>query len=262
MSKPALIEICNVACYRGDSRVFDDLSLTIEQGESVAILGPNGSGKTTLLKLLTRDIYPVVREGSYVKILGSEIVRLNELRQHIGVVSQDLQERYTPYSTGTEIVLSGLFGAIGMHPHLEVTGEQRQLVDALMDQLGLNALRDKMFQHMSSGQQRRLLLARAIVNRPHSYVLDEPTNSLDLQAAFHLMAMMRGLIQQGSAMVMATHHIQEVLPEIQRVVLLKNGKLVADGDKRQLFTSRTLSDLYDTPLNLREADGYYTATPA
>lgn len=261
MTSAPLIEIKNVTCFRGDTRVFNDLSLTIRQGESVAILGPNGSGKTTLLKLLARDIYPVVRAGSYVRINGSERVRLDELRQHIGVVSQDLQERYTPYSTGMEVVLSGLFGAIGMHPHLEVTAEHQTVVDRLMDDLGLNPLREKMFQHLSSGQQRRLLLARAIINQPESYVLDEPTNSLDVQAAFSLVKMMRTLMRQGNAIVMATHHVNEVLPEIERVVFLKNGQLVADGLKRDLFTSNNLSDLYSTGIHLSEQHGFYHVTP-
>lgn len=256
-----LIEIKNVTCYRGNTRVFEDLSLTIEQGESVAILGPNGSGKTTLLKLLARDIYPVVRDNSYVKINGSERVRLEELRQHIGVVSQDLQERYTAYATGAEVVMSGLFGAIGMHPHMEVTAQHQALADGLMDELSLNPLRQKMFQHMSSGQQRRLLLARAIINQPESYVLDEPTNSLDIQAAFSLIKMMRALIAKGDAVVIATHHVNEVLPEIERVVFLKNGKLVADDSKTALFTDSKLSDLYDIPVRASEQHGFYHVSP-
>ena len=256
-----LIEIRNVSCYRGDHQVFTNLSLTIEQGESVAILGPNGAGKTTLLKLLSRDIYPVVREDSYVKINGSERVRLEELRQHIGVVSQDLQERYTAYATGEQVVMSGLFGTIGMHPHLEVTDAHRTQTQTLMAELGLEALRTKMFQHMSSGQQRRLLLARAIINQPASYVLDEPTNSLDIQAAFNLIRTMRNLIRTGCGVVIATHHVNEVLPEIQRVVFIKNGALVADGSKEELFTHDRLSELYDTELHVSQEQGFFHVTP-
>ena len=262
MTTAPLIEIKDVTCYRGDTRVFTDLSLTVRQGESVAILGPNGAGKTTLLKLLTRDIYPVVKNDSYVKINGSELVRLDELRQHIGVVSQDLQERYTPYATGEQVVMSGLFGTIGMHPHLDVSDHHRTRVTELMAELGLAALADKMFQHLSSGQQRRLLLARAIINAPQSYVLDEPTNSLDLQAAFSLIRAMRTLARQGAGVIIATHHVSEVLPEIQRVVFIKAGRVVADGDKTTLFTSTNLSDLYDTPIHVSEQKGFYHVTPA
>jgi len=257
-----LLEIQNVTCFRGTTRVFNNLSLTVNHGESVAILGPNGSGKTTLLKLLCRDIYPVVKDGSFVKINNSERISINELRQHIGVVSQDLQERYTPYSTGHEVVLSGLFGAIGMHPHMEVSTDHLALVDRIMNELGLAALHEKMFQHMSSGQQRRMLLARAIINQPDTFILDEPTNSLDVQAAFSLIKMLRNLIQQGSAILLATHHVEEILPEIERVVLIKDGELIADGPKKELFTNQCLSELYDTRLVVMEQNGFYHVAPA
>lgn len=262
MPATPLIEIRNVSCFRGGTtQVFDNLSLTVDHGESVAVLGPNGAGKTTLLKLLTRDIYPVVKDDSFVKINGSERISINELRRHIGVVSQDLQERYTAYSSGREVVLSGLFGAIGMHPHLLVTEEHAALTDRLMKELGLADLADKMFQHLSTGQQRRLLLARAIIHQPDTFIMDEPTNSLDISAAFTLIKMLRNLIRQGKAVLLATHHVEEILPEIQRVVMIKKGKVVADGPKTELFTSARLSDLYDTHLSVLEQNGFYHVAP-
>lgn len=261
MSAPPLVEMHRVCCYRGDTRVFDDLSLTIARGEAVAVLGPNGSGKTTLLKLLTRDLYPVVREDSWLRIEGSERVYLDDLRRRVAVISQDLQERYPPWATAEEVVLSGLFGSLGLYPHHPVSPAARERAQALLAAEGLGALADSQFQHLSTGQQRRLLLLRARMAEPHTYVLDEPTNSLDLAASFALLATLRRLVREGAGLLLATHHLDEIIPEIRRVILLQQGRVVGDGPKEEMLTAERLSALYGTPLALVEQGGYYRAVP-
>jgi iron complex transport system ATP-binding protein len=157
-----MIDIHNVSAWQHDTQVFEALNLRIEAGEKVAILGPNGSGKSTLLKLVTREIYPVVQPDSWVKLFGSNIVNLWELRSKIGLVSQDLQEDYTPYTTAFEVVVSGFFGAIGRYDHLCADAHQLQRAEELLHQLGMAGYRDTMFQRLSTGQKRRLLVARSI----------------------------------------------------------------------------------------------------
>lgn len=259
---PPLLEIQNVTAYRGENRVFDGLNLTIAQGENVAILGPNGAGKSTLLKLLTRDIYPVVKPDSFVKVYSSERVVMQQLRQKISWVSHDFQVDYLPITTGFEVVASGLLGTIGNLYQYEITPEQRQRTLQIMQQLNLLPLQDIAYFHLSTGQQRRLLLARALVMQPQTVILDEPTSSLDIQGCFQLLKDMRQLVANGSSVVLATHHIHEIIPEIERVVFIRDGRVVADGEKTGLLTSARLSALYDVPLRVIVDNEYYQVVPA
>lgn len=261
MPSTPLAELNNITAFRGDRKVLENFNLTLHEGESVAILGPNGCGKSTLLKLLTREIYHVDKPESSLLIKGSERINLMQLREWLGVVSQDLQEFYTPYTKGRDVVASGLLGAIGVHDHLQLTEHQQQRVDEVIGQLGLAYLNDTMFQRLSTGQQRRLLLARALIHNPSTLIFDEPTNSLDLQASFELIATMRELVQSGTNLLIATHHVQEVVPEIERIIFMKDGQIIADGDKTALLTSDHLSDLYGVKLKLMVQDGFYHAYP-
>ena len=261
MPSTPLAELNNITAFRGDRKVLENFNLTLHEGESVAILGPNGCGKSTLLKLLTREIYHVDKPESSLLIKGQDRINLMQLREWLGVVSQDLQEFYTPYTKGRDVVASGLLGAIGVHDHLQLTEHQQQRVDEVIGQLGLAYLNDTMFQRLSTGQQRRLLLARALIHNPSTLIFDEPTNSLDLQASFELIATMRGLVQSGTNLLIATHHVQEVVPEIERIIFMKDGQIIADGDKTTLLTAESLSELYGVKLKLMVQDGFYHAHP-
>lgn len=256
-----LLELRNVSVCRGETPVFRDLNLRIGQGENVAILGPNGAGKSTLLKLLTREIYPLVRPDSWVKIFGSETVNVQQLRERIGWVSNDLQADYLPIASGFDVVLSGLLGTIGNLYQYPVSDTQRQRVLETLKTLDLLHLRERMYHHLSSGQQRRLILARALIHLPETVIFDEPTNSLDLQGAFRLLRDMRELIAGGTSVVIATHQLQEIVPEIERLVFVCDGKVVADGPKRELLTDRAISELYHTRVHLVERRGFYQALP-
>lgn len=257
-----LIEIRNATVYRGESIVFNNLNLTIEQGESVAILGPNGAGKSTLLKLLTREIYPYEKPDSFVKIFGRDLINVQQLREEIGLVSYDFQAKYMPITTGFDVVLSGLLGTIGHLYHHDITEQQKQLTLDTMARLNLLPLKDKMFQHMSSGQQRRLILARALIHNPKTVIFDEPTSSLDLQGCFQVLNDMRQLATEGTSVIIATHHLHEIIPDINRVVFIRDGNVVADGPKEELLTAERVSALYDTAVQMVEQDGYYQALPA
>jgi len=252
-----MIDIHNVSAWQYDTQVFEALSLNIAAGEKVAILGPNGSGKSTLLKLVTREIYPVVQPHSWVKLFGSKIVNLWELRSKIGLVSQDLQEDYTPYTTAFDVVVSGFFGAIGHYDHLHADEYQMHRADELLHQLGMAEYRDTMFQRLSTGQKRRLLVARALVHSPSALIFDEPFNGLDIMASAELFGLMRDFCLPDNSLVLTTHHVDEIIPEIDRVVLLQAGRIIADGAKQSLLTSESLSRLYGLPLRLSEQGGWY-----
>ena len=257
-----LVEITHATVCRGDNRVFYDFSLTLSQHESVAILGPNGAGKTTLLKLLMREIYPLWRNHPVVRILGKERNDIWDLRRQLGIISADLQENYSPEVLGRQVVLSGFFSSVGVWGHHRLTHEQYERLEAVLSQLQIQSLADRAFGELSSGQQRRLLLGRALVNAPAHLILDEPTSGLDLAATFQYLRTMRELIRSGHTLVLVTHHIHEIPPEVTRVVMLNQGKVWADGEKTEMLTESRLSSLYGVDVRLVESAGWYQVIPA
>lgn len=252
-----MIEFHNVTAFQQQHRVLENFSLKIGSGEKVAILGPNGAGKSTLLKLMTREIYPVERQDSHLKLFGSDTVNLWDLRSRIGFISQDLQEDYTPFTRALEVVTSGFFGSIGAHGHLQPSPEQTEQARSLLAQVEMADYEHVMFQRLSTGQKRRLLLARALVHKPSALILDEPANGLDMGASLGMLKLMRGFCAADHAMIITTHHIDEIIPEIERVVLLSHGQIIADGPKTDVLTSEALSELYKTNLRISEEEGWY-----
>lgn len=263
MSDAPLLDIVDATVYRGTRRVFDGLSLHIEQGEQLAVVGPNGAGKTTLLKLINREIYPVRSEHSWVKVLGRSDWNVWALRQHIGLISDDLQVRYRRTTTGLDVVVSGFFSSIGTHGQLarKVTAAKRERAHAVMTELGVADLAQVSLERMSTGEQRRCLLGRALVHDPSTLILDEPLTGLDLAASFDYLTRIRQLIKKGRSIVLVTHHFNEIPPDIDRVVLLRAGRIIADGSKRDVLTEENLIATYGVPLCVAEVDGHFLAYP-
>jgi iron complex transport system ATP-binding protein len=256
-----IIEISNATVYRGARRVFDALSLEIPVHCNTVILGPNGSGKSTLLKLLALELYPAAANGGSVRIFGQAEWNLWELRSHLGIVSGDLQDEYAGSATGLEVILSGLYSSIGLWPNQHFSHEEQQRAMQILETLGVAHLNDREFDALSTGEQRRLLLGRALIHDPEALVLDEPTSGLDLRACFQYLATVRSLMHGGKTVVLVTHHLHEIPPEITRVILLREGKIIADGNKQDLLTSENLTLLYGIPMQLHRADGFYWAVP-
>lgn len=256
-----IVEIKNATVYREQTRVFTNLSIEIPQGCNTAILGPNGAGKTTLLKLMSREIYPVHRSGSYIKLFGKDLWDVWELRAHFGIISHDLQYEYLGSVRGTNVILSGFYSSIDTFRHQQFNSEERERAQFIMNMLGVAELKDRPFSTMSTGEQRRFLLGRALVHDPHTLVLDEPTSGLDLKACFQYLSIVRSLMRAGKTIILVTHHIHEIPPEISRVVLLKGGEVIADGDKYQVLNDANLSSLFETPIKLVRANGFYQAMP-
>jgi len=259
-----LLEIHNATIYRGSTRVFDRFSLEIGQHEQVAVLGPNGSGKTTLLKLINRELYPVSAADSWVRILGRSTWNVWELRSRIGIVSQDLQARYHGGATGLEVILTGFVSSIGLKglPAGTVSDEQRTAALRIMNDLGVAHLAGTPLLQMSTGEQRRCLLGRALVHQPDTLILDEPTAGLDMAASFAYLERIRQYVSEGRSIVLVTHLLNEIPPEVERVILLRSGVIVADGLKDQVLTVENLQEAYDTRLRISKVDGYWLAYPA
>jgi iron complex transport system ATP-binding protein len=252
-----LIEFANVSVMRGKTLALKEVSLRIGLGEHVAILGPNGCGKSTLIKAITRECYPLVRPGSSVRILGRDHWNVFELRTLLGIVSSDLMTACTREVTGRDIALSGFFSSIGIWPHQQVTPAMHKKAEQALAMLEVSHLADRFTDEMSSGEARRVLLARALVHDPRALILDEPSTALDLFAQHELRLIFRKLAQSGIGIVMVTHHLSDLIPEIERVVLIEHGQIVADGPKREILVASKLSALFGLPLDLTERDGFY-----
>jgi iron complex transport system ATP-binding protein len=254
---PALLDFQHISVMRGEKTVLDDITLRIQAGEHVAILGPNGSGKSTLIKTITRDCYPLARPDSSLTILGRDSWNVFELRPLLGVVSNDLMSTCTRDITGLEAVLSGFFSSIGLQPYHHVTPQMRKKAEEVIQLLEVPHLADRFMDEISSGEARRLLIGRALVHDPLALLLDEPSNSLDLHATLELREFVRKLAQNGTGILLVTHHLPDIIPEIDRVILLQKGRIFADGDKQQLLTAERLTQLFGLPVELARRDGYY-----
>jgi iron complex transport system ATP-binding protein len=257
-----LIEFEHVSVMRGETLALDNINLRIGAGEHVAILGPNGCGKSTLIKAITRECYPLLRRGDVetncsIKILGHDRWNVSELRKMLGIVSSDLMTACSRDSTGRDIALSGFFSSVGIWPHHEVTSEMRHRANEALALMEVSHLADRWTDEMSSGEARRVLLARALVHRPRALLLDEPTTALDLFAQHELREILRKLANSGIGIVMVTHHLSDLIPEMERVILMQSGHILADGPTREILTPSRLSALFGLPLDLAERNGYY-----
>ena len=256
-----IIDIHNATVYRGDTRVFDRLSLTVRAGEHTAILGPNGAGKSTLLKLLSRELYPVATDDSRVRLFGEDRGSVWDLRAHLGIVSADQQRDYSAAAPGLHVVLSGLYASVGVWQHQQYEPAQIERARVLLAELGERGDAERPFGTLSTGEQRRCLLARALINDPDTLVLDEPTSGLDLKACFQYLELVRSLMHGGKTVLLVTHHVHEIPPEIERVVLLKSGRVVADGPKHKVLTDAALGEVFEVKLHLVERNGFYQVLP-
>jgi iron complex transport system ATP-binding protein len=256
-STPPLLDFHNLRVMRGQKIALDDFSLRIGADEHVAILGPNGCGKSTLIKTIARECYPVVREDSWMKLLGQESWDVFKLREHMGIVSNDLMLSCTGDASGRDVVLSGFFSSINIFSNHTVDARHRELADAALAGLNISHLAERPVCEMSSGEARRVLIARALVHQPGALLFDEPCNSLDLSAQQSLRQSMRALANSGTAIILVTHELADIVPEIQRVVLLNRGRVVADGPKEEILQVERLAWLFGVSVEMARRDGHY-----
>ncbi|MBZ5539107.1 MAG: ATP-binding cassette domain-containing protein [Acidobacteriia bacterium] len=255
--KPALLEMSHVTVQRGERAALDDVSLRIGDGEHVCILGPNGCGKSTLIKTITRECYPVARAGSSIAIFGQERWDIFELRALLGIVSPDLLAMCSTDATCRDVVLSGFFSSTRIFPNHHPAPEHRERAEAALARLGIAHLAGRAVAEMSSGEAKRTLIARALAHNPRTLLFDEPSNALDIAAQMQLRTTMRELAQAGLGILLVTHHVSEIIPEIERVVLLRAGRILADGPKERVLTSERLTELFGVPVRLAQHDGHF-----
>jgi len=274
----SFLQLDHVNVARGENVVLHDINLRVGVGEHIAILGPNGCGKSTLIKTMTCELYPIALPGTRVSIFGRERWDLTELKRRLGVVSSELPGKPTLRTSGRDAVITGFFSSSTLWPNLTVTAEMRARAEESLDLVGALSFAEKPVGEMSAGQQRRIMIARALVGSGDAaasgessassevlsggrqmLLLDEPSNALDLSAQQELRATLRKLAQQGTGILLITHHIADILPEIDRVVQMRDGRIVADGAKKDLLQAPVLSELFGARIEVTERDGFYHA---
>jgi iron complex transport system ATP-binding protein len=251
-----IIEIERADVYDDGTHVLRDFSLCVRKGEHVAVLGPNGAGKTSLLRLVTTELRPYYREPpTPYRMFGRDRWLYWELYPRLGVVTPGIEQRNRRELTGREIVYSGFFGTIGVHQTLD--DAQRRQAERIIRRLGLGRLADRTLAALSTGEARKFVLARALVHEPDLLVLDEPTSGLDVGAAADLLERIGRLARLGTTLVITTHHVEDIIPEVSHVVLLRRGAVVAAGPKASVLRSRPLSELFGVPVRVERRNGRY-----
>jgi iron complex transport system ATP-binding protein len=259
-----ILELNNATIVRSGVAVIQGMSLVVGPGEHTAILGPNGSGKSSLLRVLTLEDRPVAAtDGSPVlRLFGRERWDVTELRARLGIVTGELDSGFGVGTSGgrvsgLDVTLSGLLGSHGVFAHHEITGAMRQDARGALARVEALHLAGRLLSEMSAGERRRVLIARALITSPDALLLDEPTAGLDLVARHRFMESVRRLAREGTTVILVTHHIDEIIPEIRRVVLLQHGRIACDAAPAVALTSPRLSRVFGGSLEVGQSGGYF-----
>ena len=249
----------NATVRRDGKKILSSVSISALIGEHIAIIGPNGAGKSTLLSVIARRIYPLALDEYRSEILGEERWIIEDLKKRISFVSPQEDAFYTSAYTAREIVASGLHASLGFDFHHCVDPEDWERADEELRKTGMYEKRERTMNTLSTGEKRRVLLARAAITEPEILLLDEASSGLDFPSRADLRDTISDYATEGRTIVMVTHELSEILPSIRRVVLMKDGAIVMDGKKEECLTEPVLSDLFGRKVHVAVSDGIYTA---
>lgn len=260
MRAVSLFELHDATVQRAGRVILHIDELSLDEGESVALLGPNGSGKSTFVNLLTREALPLFRDEPPVLFRGNANATLAEIKAQVGFVSSSMQSQISVHLPCVEIVEGGLFGSLGRPMRVDVTPEQHAQALATMEELGIADLAERDVMTLSTGQARRVLIARALVHDPSVLVFDEPCTGLDPEGMYYVRRTMSRIAGSGRAVVLVTHYPEDIVSEIGRVILLKDGNIMADGAKPDVLTGEALTSLFEVPITVTVQNDTYAIT--
>ncbi len=258
LAQAPFLKLHDVVVRRDGRNILNIDDFELAEGENIALIGPNGAGKSTFVKLITREILPLWREEPPVLYRGNPRATLEETKRDLGIVSSTMQSQITVHLPVIEIVVGGLFGALGIPGHCTATPESFKLAEKALDQVGMIAYKDADIMTLSTGQSRRVLIARALIHKPKVLVFDEPTSGLDPEGMYYVRRTMRDLVAQGTSIILVTHYPEDIIPEINRVMAIKNAKVFADGTKEEVLTSEKMTELFEVPLKILSQEDYFS----
>ena len=254
-------DLKNINVYIDQKKVLSNININLHYGENTVILGPNGSGKTTFLKLLNRSIYPITSYRSSFKLFNKENINIWDLRKRIGFLFKEMEQRVNNGVKLYDVISSGFSGIFNSRNTNLLSEREKIKINNLINEWDLSNIIDNDFQSLSDGQKRRALLARALVYEPSLLVLDEPFCNLDLKSNFILNENINKLINQSINIIYITHNLDSILPKTNRVILIKEGKIINDGSPKELINTKILSDLFNISINVIEQEGYWISLP-
>ena len=245
----------NINCFKNGFRVIKDLNLKISYSENVILIGPNGSGKSSLIELINRNIYPVVANESKLKIFGKELINLWELRERISTVNNDIKNRINPNLQVFDLILSGLYGR---YCYVQKKSEKDSYkVEKIMKKMNISNLSKKKFSYLSDGEKQISLIARALIKKPKILILDEPTANLDYKSKFFVIDKVNELSKLKTKILCVTHDISTITKIYDRVIMLKDGKIIADGDQNMVMNSENFNKLFGIQVEVTNNNGLW-----
>ncbi len=253
---PPILELRNLHVRRGRAAILRGIDWRVEPGQHWAILGANGSGKTSLLKALTGYLSPTT---GAISLLGREYGSCDwrDLRLEIGVVTSAFAASIPPAEPALETVVSGKFAQLDLWHR--TTPADQAAARRLLQVVELGALADREWGYLSQGERQRVLIARALMARPKLLILDEPCAGLDPVAREHFLGFIEQLARRprrtSPALVLVTHHVEEITPAFTHALLIRDGTVVAAGERRRALTSATLSAAFGAALRLTRRAG-------
>ncbi len=261
MNKETWLDIKNVETWNNGKRVFTELNLELYKGETTVIFGPNGSGKSGIINLINRVTYPVIKGESHLKLFSEINPKLDMIKSKISFLSTNIENRHSGLKNVREIILSGLFGSIGISRNQISNKEHEESVDLMLNKLELRRIENSNYSQLSDGQKRRVLLARALIKQPEILVLDEPTRGLDLKSRFQFINELRKISQTNKTILMVTHNVHNIYPEVDRLLFLKEGSIIQDGPPDEILTSKKLTELFDLHLQVLRHNKIFHVEP-
>ena len=245
----------NINCFKNGFRVIKDLNLKIAYSENVILIGPNGSGKSSLIEIINRNIYPVATNESKLKIFDKELINLWELRKKISTVNNDIKNRINPNLQVFDLILSGLYGR---YCYVQKKSERDSYkVEKIMKKMNISNLSKKNFSYLSDGEKQISLIARALIKKPKILILDEPVANLDYRSKFFVIDKVNELSKLNTKILCVTHDISTITKIYDRVIMIKDGKIIADGDQNKVINSENLNKLYGIQVEVTNNNGLW-----
>ncbi len=253
MTNDIWFEAKNISCFKNKYEVVKDLSLKLKYSENVILIGPNGSGKSSLIDLINRNIYPVIKKDTVFKIFNEELINIWELRKKISTVNYDVRKRINPKLKVQDLIISGLYGK-----YCKISDKSERdilLAEKIINEMSISNLSQKYFSHLSEGEQQIALIARALIKKPNLLILDEPVANLDLKSKYYVIDYINELINLNTKIICVTHDISMITEKYNRIIMLKDRKIIADGTQNETINSENLSNLFDINIDVIKHKG-------
>jgi len=251
----SILEVNNVSKSFGGVKANVDISMSVEKGKIFGLIGPNGSGKSSLIEVINRNIYPIIGYESKLKIFDKEHINLWELRKRISTVNNDIKNRINPNLQVFDLILSGLYGR---YCYVQNKSERDSYkVEKIMKKMNISNLSQKNFSYLSDGEKQISLIARALIKKPEILILDEPIANLDYKSKFFVIDKVNELSKLNTKILCVTHDISTITKIYDRVIMLKDGKIIIDGDQNKVINSENFNKLFGIQVEVTKNNGLW-----